>query len=222
MKVSRTGFRQSARSAKCARLLRCRTLFASLFLFCSLSTPELGTAASEQTDDLTGQLLVATSQMGDPRFNETVIYMVKHKTEGAFGLVINRPLAKGPLKDLLKGFGIADNEAQGEIILHYGGPVSPGAGFILHSDDVLLENSTKVAGGIAMTADVKLLEEMSRGKAPRQALVMLGYAGWASGQLEAELKAGAWFVVGADSSLIFGNDATKKWQQAMDKRKIPL
>jgi putative transcriptional regulator len=182
----------------------------------------LGTEEAEQNDDLTGQLLVATAQMGDPRFNETVIYMVKHNTEGAFGLVINRPLAKGPLTDLLKSFGIADNAAKGEIILHYGGPVSPDAGFILHSDDVLLENSTKVAGGIAMTADAKLLEEMSRGKGPRQALVMLGYAGWAPGQLEAELKAGAWFVVSADNSLIFGTDATKKWHQAMDKRKIPL
>src|SRR5918999_5008608 len=104
MRVSRTGLRDSARSAKCARLLRWRKLFASLFLLCSLSTAELGTAAAEQTDDLTGQLLVATSQMGDPRFNETVIYIVKHNTEGAFGLVINRPLAKGPLTDLLKGF----------------------------------------------------------------------------------------------------------------------
>jgi putative transcriptional regulator len=222
MKVSRTGFRDSARPAKCARLLRWRKLLSSLFLLCSLSAPALRTAAAEQTDDLTGQLLVATSQMGDPRFNETVIYMVKHNTEGAFGVVINRPLAKGPMEDLLKSFGITDNDAKGEIILHYGGPVSPGAGFILHSDDVLLENSTKVAGGIAMTADAKLLEEISRGKGPRQALVMLGYAGWAPGQLEAELKAGAWFVVGADSSLIFGNDASKKWQQAMDKRKISL
>jgi putative transcriptional regulator len=222
MKVSRTGFRESARSVKCARLLGWRTLCASLFLFCSLSTPELGTAAAEQTDELTGQLLVATSQMGDPRFNETVIYMVKHNTEGAFGLVINRPLAKGPLKDLLNSFGIAENDAKGEIILHYGGPVSPGACFILHSDDVLLENSAKVGHGIAMTADAKLLQEISRGKGPRQALIMLGYAGWAPGQLEGELKAGAWFVVGADSSLIFGNDATKKWQQAMDRRKIPL
>lgn len=222
MTVSRTPFRESMRSANRARLLCWRTLLSSLFLLCTLSLSALGREADGQSDDVTGQLLVATSQIGDPRFNEAVIYMIKHNTEGAFGVVINRPLAKGPLEDLLKNFGIADNDGKGEIILHYGGPVSPGAGFILHSDDVLLENSTKVAAGIAMTTDAKLLQEMSRGKGPREALVMLGYAGWAPGQLEAEVKAGAWFVIGADSSLIFGKDASKKWQQAMDRRRIPL
>jgi putative transcriptional regulator len=112
--------------------------------------------------------------------------------------------------------------AKGEIIIHYGGPVSAGAGFVLHSDDVLLENSTKVKDGIAMTADVKLIEAMSRGEGPRQSLLMLGYAGWAPGQLEGELKANSWFVVAADKALVFGKDADKKWPQAMDKRQIPL
>src|SRR5688500_5266497 len=137
MRVSRSGFRESTRTGG-EQLLRWRKLLSSLFLLCSLSTSALGTEEAEQNDDLTGQLLVATAQMGDPRFSETLIYIVKHNTEGAFGLVINRPLAKGPLTDLLKSFGIADHAAKGEIILHYGGPVSPDAGFILHSDDVLL------------------------------------------------------------------------------------
>lgn len=220
--MSRIGLRHKISWAGCRQRLKRRHLLWGLCLLCSLSTPKLATNAAEQGDDVTGQLLVSTSEMSDPRFAETVIYMVKHNDEGAFGLVINRPMAKGPIEDLLKSFGIGSDSAKGEIILHYGGPVSPGAGFILHSDDVLLENSTKVADGIAMTADVKLLVEMSRGKGPRQALVMLGYAGWAPGQFEAELKAGAWFVVAADRSLIFGQDADKKWQQAMDKRKIPL
>ena len=160
--------------------------------------------------------------MRDPRFVETVIYMVKHSAEGAFGLVINRPLAKGPVEDLLKGFGMDSSGAKGEIIVHYGGPVSPSAGFVLHSDDVLLEESAKVANGIAMTSDPKLIEAMAQGKGPRQSLFILGYAGWAPGQLEGELKAGSWFVVSGDKALIFGEDADRKWQQAMDKRKIPL
>ncbi|HYY25900.1 MAG TPA: YqgE/AlgH family protein, partial [Candidatus Udaeobacter sp.] len=61
-----------------------------------------------------------------------------------------------------------------------------------------------------------------RGKGPRQSLFMLGYSGWASGQLEAELKANAWYVIPADKALIFGQDADKKWRQAMDKRQISL
>jgi len=193
-----------------------------LSIFFALSLPLIATNAAEQSDYLTGQLLVATPEMRDPRFVETVIYMVKHSTEGAFGLVINRPLAKGPVEDLLKGFGIDSSGAKGEIIVHYGGPVSPRAGFVLHSDDVLLEESAKVANGIAMTSDPKLIEAMAQGKGPRQSLFILGYAGWAPGQLEGELKAGSWFVVSGDKALIFGQDADRKWRQAMDKRKIPL
>jgi len=171
---------------------------------------------------LAGQMLVATAEMRDPRFVETVIYMVKHGADGAMGIVINRPLAKGAIEDLLKGIGAESKGAKGEIVIHYGGPVSPEAGFILHSDDVLFENSTKVNDGIAMTTDARLIEAISRGKGPRQSLLAVGYAGWAPGQLEEELKANAWFVVSGDNAFIFGKDADKKWRQAMDKRQIPL
>jgi putative transcriptional regulator len=196
--------------------------FLTIFLFCALSILPVVTGAGEQSDNLTGQLLVATPEMRDPRFAETVIYIVKHGREGTFGLVINRPLAKGPVEDLLKGFGMDSSGAKGEIIIHYGGPVNPGAGFVLHSDDVLLEESAKVGNGIAMTSDPKLMEAIARGKGPRQSLFMLGYAGWAQGQLEGELMAGSWFVVPGDPALIFDKDASRKWQQAIDKRKIPL
>ena len=186
-----------------------------------LLAPSVATTV-EQERLLTGQLLVATPDMRDPRFVETVIYIVKHGTNGAMGIVINRPIAKGPLEELLNGIGVESKGAKGEVILHYGGPVSPEAGLILHSDDVLLESSTRVMDGIAMTSDPKLIETISRGKGPRQSLLAIGYAGWAPGQLETELKADAWFVVSADKAFIFGKDAEKKWRQAIDKRQVPL
>jgi putative transcriptional regulator len=218
--VTRSGFTEEVTVRTYGRLTDWRNVLLSIFLAWSL--PLVATNAAEESDYLTGQLLVATPEMRDPRFVETVIYMVKHSAEGAFGLVINRPLAKGPVEDLLKGFGIDSSGAKGEIIVHYGGPVSPRAGFVLHSDDVLLEESAKVANGIAMTSDPKLIEAMAQGKGPRQSLFIMGYAGWAPGQLEGELKAGSWFVVSGDRALIFGQDADRKWQQAIDKRKIPL
>jgi putative transcriptional regulator len=180
------------------------------------------TNASEPEQSLTGQLLVATQETGDPRFAESVIYLVRHDGQGALGLIINRPLAKGPIGDLLKGFGVEIENPQGEIIVHYGGPVSTLQGFLLHSDDVLLENSTKARDGIAMTSDTKLLEAMAHGKGPRQALFMLGYAGWAPGQLEAEIKADSWFTIPGDRALIFGEDAERKWKLASERRRIPL
>jgi putative transcriptional regulator len=178
--------------------------------------------AAEKTSFIAGQLLVATPEMRDPRFVETVIYMVKHNAEGAFGLVINRPLAKGSIEDLLKGFGVESQGAKGEIVVHYGGPVNTAQGFVLHSDDVLVDNSTKIKDGVAVTSDPKLMQAISRGKGPRQSLFMLGYAGWAPGQLEAELKINSWYVVPGDRALIFGKEADKKWRQAMDKRRIEL
>jgi putative transcriptional regulator len=172
--------------------------------------------------DFAGQLLVATEEMADPRFAETVIYIVKHDAAGTLGLVINRPLAKGPIDDLLKGFGDDAKGSKLEVSIHYGGPVSTLQGFVLHSDDVILESSTKVKDGIAMTSDIKMIEAIAAGKGPKQALIMLGYAGWAPGQLEGEIKNDAWFVIPADKSLIFGKDAEKKWRQAMDRRQTPL
>ena len=181
-----------------------------------------GTAATAAERSLAGQLLVATSEMKDPRFAETVIYLVKHSDEGAVGLVINKPVAKGSISEVLKGFGIDSKGAKGEIVVHYGGPVGRDHGFVLHSDEMVLDSSTKVKDGIAMTADAKMVQALALGTGPRQALLILGYAGWGPGQLETEIKANSWFTVSADKSIVFGKEAEKKWRRAMDKRQIPL
>ena len=204
----------------CIRARRLALL--SLLWSSAISVTGAWVQGADAAEFTAGQLLVAMPEMRDPRFAEAVIYMVKHNEEGAMGLVINRPLAKGPVKDLLQGFGIENEDAEGEIIIHYGGPVGANNGFVLHSDDVMLDDSERVKDGIAMTVDPKLIEAMARGKGPRQSMVLFGYAGWAPGQLEGELEAGAWHVVPADKTLVFSKEADKKWQQAMDRRRISL
>lgn len=196
--------------------------FAVLTFLVALLSAESRPLAAEREQPMVGQLLVATEEMKDPRFVESVIYIVKHDYEGTMGLVINRPMAQGPIDDLLKGFGAETKGGTREITVHYGGPVSSRQGFLLHSDDVLLDNSMKAKDGIAATSDTKMIQAIANGKGPRQFLFMFGYAGWAPGQLEGELKAKTWVVVAADKSLIFGKDADKKWRQAIDKRQIPL
>src|SRR4029077_13162165 len=104
-------------------------VFAGLSLALLLSGLAVRSEPAEQFDNLTGKLLVATPEMGDPRFAETVIYVVKHNIEGAFGLVINRPMAKGSIDDLLKGFGVENKGAKGEVVIYYGGPVGQNQGF---------------------------------------------------------------------------------------------
>jgi putative transcriptional regulator len=178
--------------------------------------------AAEQENSLTGRLLVALPNMKDPRFSESVIYIVKHDREGAFGLVINRVLTSAPIEEVLAGFGVDEKGGKGEIAIHYGGPVSPRQGFVLHSDDIVRENSTRVNNGMAITSDPTIIRDISLGKGPRQFLLIVGYAGWAPGQLEGELQAKAWFSIPADKEIIFSKQPEKKWQRAMDKRQVPL
>ncbi|MGZ8479390.1 MAG: YqgE/AlgH family protein [Candidatus Binatia bacterium] len=195
---------------------------AALLLVIDVANAGLSGLAVPANRFLAGQLLVASSEMKDPRFAESIIYLVKHDDTGALGLVVNKPVAKVPFDELLKGFGIDTKGAKGEIVVHYGGPVNRYQGFVLHSDDWVLDSSTKVKDGVAMTADAKMVQALADGKGPRQALLIMGYAGWAAGQLEMELKANSWFAIGADKSLVFGHEPEKKWRRAMDKRQIPL
>lgn len=196
-------------------------LFLALAILCGLlvQPSEIGARPGPYH---AGELLVATDEMKDPRFTQSIIYLVKHDADGALGLVINRPIAKGPIDDLLKGMGAQPKGSQLEIILHYGGPVSSHQGFLLHSDDVKLDSTMQIHEGIAVTADVHIIEAIAAGRGPRQFLFMLGYAGWAPGQLEAEIRAKSWFTIAADKSLIFDADAEKKWHLAVDRRQIPL
>lgn len=194
----------------------------ALLLVIDVATAGLSAVAAPANRFLAGQLLVASSEMKDPRFAESIIYLVKHNDTGALGLVVNKPVAKAPFDELLKGFGIDAKGAKGEIVVHYGGPVNRHQGFVLHSDDWVLDSSTKVKDGVAMTADAKMVQALALGKGPRQALLIMGYAGWGAGQLEMELKDNSWFAIAADKSLIFGNEPEKKWRRAMDKRQIPL
>jgi putative transcriptional regulator len=210
----------------CSANRSCATKWASwlgaLVLFAGLLSARYPTAATEHKHPVAGQLLVATENMKDPRFVEAVLYIVKHDAEGTLGLIINKPIARGPIDDLLRGFGSEAKGSEREIVIHYGGPVSRHQGFVLHSDEVTLEGSMTTQNGIAMTTDIRMIEAIAQGKGPQQFLVTLGYAGWAPGQLEGELAIQSWAIVPADKSLIFGSDATRKWRQAIDKRQIAL
>ena len=101
--------------------------FALLTVLIGLVSAESSALATERGRLIAGQLLVATEEMKDPRFVESVIYIVKHDPEGTMGLMINRPMARGPIDDLLKGFGEEPKGNTREIIIHYGGPVNSAA-----------------------------------------------------------------------------------------------
>ncbi len=169
-----------------------------------------------QADELSlaGQLLVATKKIGDPRFAKTVIFMVSHDQKGAFGLVVNRVFGAGPMEEFLKGFDIDPGKIKGDIRLHYGGPVSPGVGFFLHTSDFKEDATTLVGSTMAMTTGTSVLKAIAEGHGPRNSLFALGYAGWSAGQLEGEIERGDWFSAPAREELIFGEDVEGIWDRA--------
>ena len=179
-------------------------------------------ALAAQPAALTGQLLVARPELRDPRFLRSVVYLVHHDAGGAMGLILNRPIGEASLSELLEGAGGEGTGVNGEIRVHFGGPVEPGRGFVLHTADYQIEGTQVVKDGIAVTARPEILHAMGTGTGPRKSLFALGYAGWAPGQLEAELKAGSWEIVPADETLVFDENYEKKWERAMARRTIRL
>jgi putative transcriptional regulator len=172
---------------------------------------------------LAGQLLVAMPQMEDPRFARSVIYLCAHSGDaGAMGLVINKLLDSLTMADLFAQLEIEPAGPARARPVHFGGPVEPGRGFVLHTDDYREEASLPVAGNIAVTATLDILRAISRGRGPRRCLFALGYAGWAPGQLDAEIQANGWLSVAADEAIVFDTDHDAKWARALGKLGVDL
>ncbi len=168
-------------------------------------------------EGLAGQCLIAMPQMSDPRFTRTVIYMVAHSEDGAMGLVVNRLLESITFPDLLEQLGLATSGATREIRIHFGGPVEPGRGFVLHSADYYQDATLQVDDLISLTATIDILRDIAGGEGPRRCLLALGYSGWGPGQLEHEIQNNGWLNAMVDEELVFGPDLNHKWEQAAAK-----
>ncbi len=172
---------------------------------------------------LAGQLLVAMPQMGDPRFARSVIYMCAHSGDaGAMGLVINKLVGSLTMTELFAQLEIDPGGVAKTSPVHFGGPVEPGRGFVLHTDDYREDATLPVAGNISVTGTLEILRAIGKGRGPRHSLFALGYAGWAPGQLDAEIQANGWLSVGADEEIVFGSDNDGKWHRALARLGIDL
>jgi putative transcriptional regulator len=181
---------------------------------------------TKQPDDapadtfLTGQLLIAMPAMGDERFAQSVIYLCAHTSDGAMGIVVNRPLQKPSFADLLRQLEVAPTPPAREIQLCQGGPVDNARGFVLHTADWTGEGSLKVTETTALTASLDVLKAIAEGGGPREGLLALGYAGWGPGQLDSEIQQNAWLSVSADDTLMFDSAHDTKWRRAFAKLKV--
>ncbi len=174
---------------------------------------------------LDGQLLVAMPSMGDSRFNRSVIYLCAHSQDGAMGIVINQRAKKVNFTDLLVQLDVIASEdairlppRAGGIPVVKGGPVETGRGFVLHSADYFVDNSTMpIDDDISLTATVDILRAIAKGTGPQRAMLALGYAGWAPGQLEDEIQHMGWLNCPADEGLIFDALLDTKYERALRK-----
>jgi len=187
-------------------------------------------AAPKQHLFLDGQLLVAMPGMTDERFARSVIYLCAHSADGAMGIILNRPASVRNFPELLEQLRVIDSDeriklpsAAKDIQVLFGGPVQTDRGFVLHSADFHIRNSTlTIDEGVSLTATIDILRAIAVGEGPDRALLALGYAGWGAGQLENEIQLNGWLHCPADPAIVFDRDLDTKYSRALRSIGIDL
>lgn len=187
--------------------------------------PDKGRSAGRKSRRryLDGQLLVAMPGMTDQRFARSVIYLCAHSEDGAMGIVVNQPARVKNFPDLLVQLQVIAPQERislppraEEIQVLSGGPVQTDRGFVLHTPDFFIDNSTlPIDDGVSLTATIDILRAIAAGEGPDRALLALGYAGWDAGQLEEEIQRNGWLNCPADPALLFDRDLDAKYTRAL-------
>ena len=165
--------------------------------------------------ELVGHFLVATPQMNDPQFHQAVIFMCKHDKQTAMGLILNKPKLNFTFSNLVEKLSFINPRFEQNRIIYTGGPVENNRGYILHSEDHLMPDSVKITDDIALSMQIDMISEIADGVGPAQFKIMLGYTGWAAGQLEQELRENMWIHVPAFPEIIFTDKTDSIWKNAL-------
>jgi putative transcriptional regulator len=166
---------------------------------------------------LGGQMLIAMPGMPDPRFEKSVLYLCAHSASGAMGIIVNRPFEAVQFNDLMEQLGIEPSLRLADRPVLFGGPVEMARGFVLHTTDMVGDDSIVVDDRIALTATLDILRAIAEGTGPQKSLFALGYAGWDAGQLDAEIQQNGWLTAPADPDLLFDPHLDDKWTRALKK-----
>jgi putative transcriptional regulator len=175
-------------------------------------------AAASTTVSLAPALLLSMPQLTDPNFNRTVVLLCKHTHEGAFGLIVNRPLmTSGRVVVNLE----PPVETERELEVWLGGPVEPQRTWILVGDesDGTGEREelrgVKIAPSLYLSTSPALLRRLLEAEPPARTRLIVGHSGWGAGQLDAELHASAWLMSDVDRDLIFDTPPERMWETAI-------
>jgi putative transcriptional regulator len=161
-------------------------------------------SVSDMQGYLGGQLLVATPLVTSPGLSHSVIFLCAHDAQGAMGIIVNHIIDNISYKELFEQLSIEQNDSVPSMPVYYGGPVEINRGFVLyHFDELPHPETILTVGDIAVSSSIHVLRDIGMGRGPKQSMLALGYAGWAAGQLEAEIE-----------ELIFATDNDLKWKRA--------
>jgi len=178
----------------------------------------LGQESGFEEDVFPGSLLIARPGMVDPVFQHSVILIFHHTGEGTLGIIINHPIGVRSLAGVLKAVGEDPRGVRGSVPIYAGGPMEIGMAFVLVSADYRGAGTVNMDGRIAITTNPRIFGDIGNQRGPRRYLIALGYAGWGPGQLEMELADHDWSTATEDPALVFDEDRTKVWQDALARR----
>jgi len=167
------------------------------------------------TASLKGQFLVAMPLMVDPNFFKTVICICEHNSDGAMGMVINRPYSSIFGKNIFDALEIESDEAVQTIPIYKGGPVHTNDIFVIHGPPNIWQSSLIVTDSIILSNTLDILEAISQRKGPESFIIVMGFAGWGPGQLEAEIKENVWLNCPIDTDIIFNSPIDIRWETAV-------
>lgn len=169
--------------------------------------------------NLANHFLIAMPSMADPVFSGTVVYLCEHNSQGALGMVINKPtdMCVDDLLDRveLKGEKSPEYLALANQPVLFGGQVQEDRGFVLHTPGDAYSSTLKVTEEIAFTTSRDVLEAIATGHGPSRFLISVGYSGWSAGQLESEIAGNAWLTVQADPAVLFDLPLEDRYKAAI-------
>ena len=177
------------------------------------------------SNSLAPALLLSMPQLRDPNFSRTVVLLCEHSEEGAFGLVVNRPLVTSGR--VIVNLEPAPEESrqpaetvatERELQVWVGGPVEPQRSWMLVGNEPDANEEARgrrIADALYLSTSPDLLRRLLEPDPPPRTRLVVGYSGWAPGQLEAELQASAWLMSDVDSDLIFTTPPERMWEAAI-------
>ena len=161
-----------------------------------------------------GKILVASSTITDKRFKQSVILMVDHDANGAFGFIVNQPLYSAKKSALYYELNLEHIPDNGFITIFHGGPVNQKLGFVIHEAAYSIGGTRRVTDEISVSPERDVILAMAKGEGPKRYVFALGYSGWLSGQLEFEMRRRDWLIAPSNSEIVFDDSHHTKWQRA--------